>query len=127
MNKKIKALSKLTKITNYTKNGKCSYCGNCCTDLLPTTRKEIETIKKYIHKNKVKIVKKNFLALGTHDMTCIFLKDKKCLIYEVRPQICRSFICNKVGFKNLKNMDKELMGANRDLISTRQTFGGKKQ
>ena len=85
---------------NLTCSGKCTGCGQCCSNLLPMTDDEISTIKKYIKKNRIKehnhIVAP--LAAPIIDMTCPFLDDskscEKCTIYEVRPKICRDFICD---------------------------------
>ena len=79
-------------------NGKCTGCGNCCSNILPMTEKEILIIHKYIKEHKIKEQKRILpLAEPTIDMTCPFLNDnktcKKCTIYEVRPRICREFIC----------------------------------
>lgn len=84
---------------NLTCNGKCTGCGNCCSNLLPMTDKEIRIIKKYIKRNGIKECKHILpLATPTIDMTCPFLDDnrycEKCMIYEVRPRICRNFICD---------------------------------
>ena len=81
-----------------TDNGKCTQCGACCSNLLPMTAEEIETIRKYIKEHNIK-ERKHILPLAepTIDMTCPFLDDskscEKCTIYEVRPRICRDFIC----------------------------------
>lgn len=85
---------------NLTCNGKCTECGECCSNLLPMTNDEISVIKNYIKKNGIKehshIVAP--LVTPTIDMTCPFLDDskscEKCTIYEVRPKICRDFICD---------------------------------
>ena len=87
-----------------TDNGKCTQCGNCCGNLLPMTSKEIETIHKYIKKYNIKEHRHILpLAEPTIDMTCPFLNDskpnEKCDIYEVRPHICREFICCPSGRK----------------------------
>lgn len=79
-------------------NGECTQCGACCSNLLPMTDSEINTIHKYIKANGIKEHKHLLpLATPTIDMTCPFLnsnKDKeKCEIYSVRPRICRDFIC----------------------------------
>lgn len=79
-------------------SGKCTQCGECCSNLLPMTDSEINTIREYIKKNDIKEHKHLLpLATPTLDMTCPFLdgnKDKeKCEIYSVRPKICRNFIC----------------------------------
>lgn len=81
-----------------TDNGKCTGCGSCCTNFLPMTEKEVSIIHRYIKKRNVK-EQKHFIPSSTPtvDMTCPFLDDSKsfdkCLIYEVRPRVCRDFIC----------------------------------
>lgn len=81
-----------------TDNGKCTQCGKCCSNLLPMTQKEIEVIRRYIKRYHIKEYKHLIpLSQPVIDMTCPFLNDdkptEKCMIYEVRPQICRNFIC----------------------------------
>ena len=81
-------------VKDFTDNGKCSNCGNCCSNMLPLSEKEINHIKKYIKLHNIKEQRHN--AMVGIDMTCPFRDEanKKCLIYEVRPQICRQFMCN---------------------------------
>ena len=81
-----------------TDNWKCTQCGACCSNLLPMTAEEIDTIRKYIKKHNIKEHRHILpLANPTLDLTCPFLNDskpnEKCDIYEVRPRICRDFIC----------------------------------
>ena len=85
-------------ITDYTCNGKCSSCGQCCGDILHLSHREIKRIKEYVKKNKIEATPKSIFYI---DNTCPFRdnENKKCKIYEVRPDICREFICN------LKNED----------------------
>jgi Fe-S-cluster containining protein len=84
---------------DFTNNGKCSGCGSCCSRYLPMSQKEINQIHRYINKHQIKQQKQicNILAKPTRDMTCPFLdlnkKNKKCTIYEVRPLVCREFLC----------------------------------
>lgn len=82
-------------VYNFTKDGKCTQCGNCCTAILPVTKEELKAIKRYIKKKHIKPV----LHSGSADvdLTCPFRNDaeKKCNVYEVRPQICRDFKCDK--------------------------------
>lgn len=81
-------------ITDYTLNGKCSNCGECCSNMLPMSIKEVKRIKSYIKQHGIKEQRHNVLV-GV-DMTCPFRDeaDRKCLVYEVRPAICRQFMCN---------------------------------
>ena len=82
-------------VYNFTKDGKCVSCGNCCTALLPVTKEELKTIKRYIKRKHIKPIVHSEKA--DIDLTCPFRNDveKKCNVYEVRPQICRDFKCDK--------------------------------
>ena len=82
------------KITDFTENGKCSNCGQCCSDFLPMSSGEVARIKKYIKKHGIKEQRHN--VLQGIDLTCPFRNEatRKCLIYEIRPAICRQFMCN---------------------------------
>ena len=81
-------------VIDKTLNGKCSNCGECCSDLLPLSDEEVIKIKKYIKKHHIKEQRHNFLQ-GV-DLTCPFRDEanKKCLIYDIRPAICKQFMCN---------------------------------
>lgn len=87
-------------VYNFTENGKCIQCGECFSNFLPISKREIEEIKKYIKKHEVK-EQKHFLPLVNSqiDATCPFLntgkKTERCNIYRVRPAICRWFKCDK--------------------------------
>ena len=81
-------------VIDFTKNGKCSNCGQCCSNVLPLSDSEVKRIKEYIKKHNIKEQRHNAMV-GT-DMTCPFRDEanKKCLIYKIRPEICRQFMCN---------------------------------
>ena len=78
--------------SNHTDNGKCTGCGACCSSLLPVSEKELHKIKKYIKKHKI-LPQKHI-----DEWVCPFLDiskaKNKCLIYEVRPRICKAFKCD---------------------------------
>ena len=106
-----------------TKNGKCSQCGECCGNILPMTKKEVQDIRKYITKNNIKEYKRVVpLANPILDLTCPFLDDnkktEKCRIYEVRPFICRHFVCNMQKDK----FPKEFFENEYEAINVRETF-----
>lgn len=80
-------------------NGKCTGCGGCCSNILPMTEDEIHIIRNYINRYKIKEQKRLLPTVNQNlDMTCPFLdnskKCDKCMIYEVRPMVCRDFICD---------------------------------
>lgn len=79
---------------NFTCNGKCSCCGNCCIPWCPITEEEYQIINDYIEKNKIEPIP--LKERNNYYMDCCFhdRKNKKCLIYEVRPEVCKNFICS---------------------------------
>ena len=86
-------------VYDFTKDGKCSNCGQCCSDFLPISAEEIKKIKTYIRRNNIK-EQKHFIPAAVPpalDLICPFRDNanRKCVIYEVRPAICRDFRCDK--------------------------------
>lgn len=81
-------------ITDYTIRDKCSNCGACCSDFLPLSDNDIRRIRKYITEHHIKEQRHNYIQ--GYDMTCPFRDEanKKCLIYKIRPAICKQFMCN---------------------------------
>lgn len=89
-------------LTDYTRCGECSNCGQCCSDILHLSEEEIKRIDKYLKENKV--VQHN---KGKNNLMCPFRNEmlKKCDIYEVRPEICRIFKCNKTPEEAYRNRE----------------------
>ena len=120
------ALQKMNDGTyDFTDHGKCIQCGECCSNLLPMTDNEISKILGYVKKNKIKPhLHCSFLAKPHLDLMCPFLDsnkpDKKCSIYEVRPRVCRDFICDP---KQRENPELEYV-LSCSLIDVRSTFFG---
>ena len=86
------------KITDFTKNGKCSNCGECCTRFLPISSKEKKEIIRYLEKHDISLTLFSFPYNFDQSLVllCPFRDDghKKCLIYPVRPSICKNTICS---------------------------------
>lgn len=84
-------------VTDFTRNGQCISCGLCCANLLPVSPKEIKEIKRYVKKHRVREQVHSFpTAARTLDLCCPFRSEdeRKCMIYAVRPKICRLFKCD---------------------------------
>ena len=79
----------------------CSQCGRCCANILLLSNNEIQTIKKYLKKHPMINVYNRNTILMTEDVNiCPFLQEnnngeKYCVIYPVRPSICRSYNCKE--------------------------------
>ena len=94
------------KITDNSICGRCSKCGECCTNLLPITQTEINEIQKYVTKNNIHPQLQ--LLVMENRLTCPYYDGKKCLIYEIRPLICKIFYCyKKPTVEDGKNLVKE--------------------
>lgn len=110
-------------VKNYTVNGACSNCGECCSNLLPMSGREIQTIKRYVKAHGIKENRHDApTVIPTLDLTCPFRNDAKqrCDIYPVRPFICRDFQCDKQQaglFANISKYDEDTRGVN-----VRETF-----
>lgn len=74
----------------------CTTCGNCCMKLKPCINEEdILRLSHRLNRTPQQI-KNDYIEReeGEHsfkNFPCSFLKEKKCTIYEDRPEDCRSF------------------------------------
>lgn len=74
-------------------DGRCSNCGECCSDLLPLTDGEVSKLKRYAQAHNLKEHRQApFFDPKATDLTCPFRNEqtKRCDVYPVRPLICRS-------------------------------------
>lgn len=92
--------------------GKCSKCGECCSNFLPICQEELNIIQKYVIKNNIK--PQTQMLVMQNRLCCPYYDGKKCLIYEVRPLICKEFYCNKkMDMETAKKFkDKEYVPVN---------------
>lgn len=109
-------------VVDKTINDKCSNCGECCSNLLPLSDAEIRRVHAFVKNNKIKEQRHN--AQTGVDMTCPFRDEanRKCLIYEVRPQICREFLCNQSKKDIIKKRDS-IQQANKITLMRHEFFG----
>lgn len=114
-------------IKDLTCEGKCSRCGNCCSNFIPLMDSDISRIRRYVKKHNIK--PHRILAPTAQlliDATCPFLdttkSDNKCKIYHIRPYICKRFSCADEG--NIFNYlnDKTLMNNEFHVVDMRNTF-----
>lgn len=74
----------------------CTSCGNCCKMMKPSvTEKDVDRLANKLDITPAK-VRETYVEKEDHtdffkDAPCRFLNNKKCTIYEDRPDDCRSF------------------------------------
>lgn len=74
----------MNELYNIPRHKNCTNCGECC-GLVPASQAEINTIRNYIATHNISPIQYK------DKVTCPFRDNeaKKCLIYPVRPTICR--------------------------------------
>lgn len=86
-------------VTDFTVCGKCSHCGQCCSNFLPLTESEKTRLQNLVKNKDVEVQHKSYN--NTFIMMCPFLimnnetNKTYCSIYNDRPLICRLFKCNE--------------------------------
>lgn len=80
---------------------KCTECGQCCTGAPGyawVTDEEIQKIADYLKmdvkafgRKYLRFVRGRYALVERKNYDCIFLKDRKCSVYPVRPTQCRTF------------------------------------
>ena len=94
------------------KNPNCNNCNECCSLLSMITPEEYNFYLKYFSTDKRgrEIFKQGvtrWVEIGmrsnSFNMMCPFIsKTKRCLIYQIRPRICKEFHCSP----SLNKLDK---------------------
>lgn len=100
----------MPEVKNYCIDDKCSHCGCCCTEFAFISDAEISKIKKYLEDHPVKEEHGKPDFMGRVPMLCPFHNaiERKCNIYEVRPEVCREFQCNK-SMEELKMLKQKFI------------------
>lgn len=108
-------------LVNYTCNGKCSNCGECCSDFLPLSREEVKKIKKYMKTHET-VNHSKVNCFVSCNLMCPFRnnKERKCDIYEVRPFICQVFKCDTQPEQ--AEFVRDEIAKTRDIHSMKNTF-----
>ena len=78
----------LDKIYASIQNFPCKQCHKCCGPIVWFEPEEI-LIRNYLEKNKIKRVVWTKEEFEKNYMRCPYLIDDKCIIYPVRPIVCR--------------------------------------
>lgn len=77
-------------------NGNCNGCNGCCSVTSPISKDELILLKRLFKKKHLKKFIENqvkFKGEGIND-ECFFHLDGKCSIYNLRPDVCKSYHCD---------------------------------
>jgi len=66
----------------------CKNCHNCCGPIIWFKPEEI-LIREYMKKNNIEYVVWSTDEFNKNNMRCPYIKNDKCVIYPVRPIVCR--------------------------------------
>ena len=100
-------------------NFSCTECGACCTGgpgHVWIQEKDIQNIAAFLKITPAEFIAKHTRHIGerfslkektTFPHDCLFLKDKKCTIYPVRPTQCRTYPWWKENIESPKSWEEE--------------------
>lgn len=118
-------------ITDNSVCGQCSKCGECCSNILPVSQEEVNKIQKYVIKNNIK--PQTQMLVMQNRLACPYYDGKKCLIYEVRPLICKEFYCYKkpdikmaAKFNKEKHVTVDMWSVAKNIENIRKNYRRKK-
>lgn len=78
----------LEKIYQSIPDFKCTHCHQCCGPIVWFEPEEI-LIKRFLRKNKIERIIWSLNEFEKNKMKCPYLIDDRCIIYTVRPLVCR--------------------------------------
>ena len=83
-----KIIERLEKIYSLIPDFECQHCHRCCGPIVWFEPEEI-LIRDYLHKHKIKRILWTMEEFERNKMRCPYLRDNGCVIYPVRPIVCR--------------------------------------
>ena len=63
------------RITDNSLLGRCSKCGECCTNFLPISQREVDIIQKYVINNKIR--PQTHMLVMQNRLTCPYYDGKR--------------------------------------------------
>lgn len=93
-------------------NGNCNGCNGCCSVTSPISKEELLLLKRLFKKKHLKQFVKNqmkYKGEGIND-ECFFHIDGKCSIYNLRPDVCKVYHCDKNKMKGQFEFFKTFRG-----------------
>ena len=116
----LKITESLEKLYSQIPNFKCKHCNQCCGPIIWFGPEEL-LIREYLEKFKIKRVIWTKEEFQKNQMKCPYLVNNRCIIYQVRPIVCRlqgnifelkcksSNNCISISRKELENIREEFV------------------
>lgn len=83
----------------FTERGNCKGCGECCGRFLPLSHFDVARLRGFIERNGVSLQPEEFVDFDGMkiNLQCPFLDihTRECTVYDARPEICRTYRCDK--------------------------------
>jgi len=83
-----KIIESLQRLYSRIPNFECKHCHQCCGPIIWFAPEEI-LIKEYLEKFKIKRIIWTKKEFEKNQMKCPYLLNNRCIIYQVRPIVCR--------------------------------------
>lgn len=105
---------------DFTNHGQCVGCGKCCGSFLPLTQDDITRIKAHVHAHNLKPIIHAPVFTAAQDETCPFMDPsrppgRRCVIYPIRPAMCRIYTCHSLTDKQTAARQNQLIMQDRGL------------
>lgn len=134
---KVEVIRQLNRIYAQIPSFECKHCQQCSNPIMWCKPEEIN-IKDYVKKHNISYMAWTDEEFKHHHMKCPYLTDNKCIIYPVRPLVCRlqgvisDLPCpyNKKTLmteQQFRNIMKEITDLNRDVDGMNEYFGTRKE
>lgn len=96
------------------KDGVCQNCTDCCSDIVPFSNEEVLKLKLSHPEYMDKIIEETVPNMGGtakylkngDTQKCVFLVDRMCVIYEMRPDVCRVYGSSPFAMCGMEGKDK---------------------
>lgn len=135
MESKLEQLELFKQLRVENPNLPCKNCnGDCCGPDVYFNKDELKEIEKLVSIKKFKLEKAldgNSFKLSTKGVVntkCVFLKNGKCSIYSVRPQICKDYgerIYIQCPYNGLKKIPEDMDERTRLTTKVQEVFFNK--
>lgn len=71
--------------------GDCKGCGECCGRFIPLSKFDAIRLRGYLESHRVEMRPEQ----AEYDLMCPFLSNEhECMVYEARPEVCRTYRCD---------------------------------